>query len=491
MSVLHMPWLHFAIIIPLVGALRVRKLRDPDAARRRSLVVMGLALACCAAAFVDFNLLGVSAAQDRWDPLGRLAAEPVLVLDGISAPLLPLAALLHFLTALLTMRTKVREFSFSGALISEAILLATLCCREPWSLTAMLVLGTLPGWLELRARRKPTRVYRLHMGLFVVCLIAAWLLHWFGAGSALSSNMATGLLVLAVLVRSGIVPFHAWVPDLFEHATFGTALLTVAPMPGAYAAVRLVLPGAPEAALQGVALLSLATALYTAGMALVQREARRFFCYLFLSNSALVLVGLETATAVSLTGALSLWLSIGVTLGGFGLVLRCIEARTGRMSLASYHGLYAHTPPLGPFFLLAGLASVGFPGTFGFAGMELLLEAEVAAFPLAGVTVVVVAALNGIAVIHAYFRVFTGARHGTSISLSSRSRERIALFTLAVLILGGGLFPQPGIRSRDEAALELMRTRQVATGVSRAHPEPVVQDHLSREAFRHVAGRSE
>src|SRR5690242_18991298 len=96
--------------------------------------------------------------------------------------------------------------------------------------------------------------------------------------------------------------------DLFEHATFGTALLAVTPMIGAYGVMRMVLPIAPDWALRTIALVSLLTAVYAAGMALVQHEARRFFCYMFLSHSSLLLVGMESATPIGLTGALSVWL---------------------------------------------------------------------------------------------------------------------------------------------------------------------------------------
>ena len=66
------------------------------------------------------------------------------------------------------------------------------------------------------------------------------------------------------------------------------------------------------------------------GMALVQREGRRFFCYVFLSHSALVLVGVDTiarspsgrADPDGLTGGLCVWLSVGLALAGFGLTLR-------------------------------------------------------------------------------------------------------------------------------------------------------------------------
>ena len=65
--------------------------------------------------------------------------------------------------------------------------------------------------------------------------------------------------------------------DLFEKATFGTALLFVAPMTGAYAVMRLVFPIAPDWALQSIAIVSLVTAVYAGCMTLVQHEARRFF----------------------------------------------------------------------------------------------------------------------------------------------------------------------------------------------------------------------
>jgi len=473
-SALHFPWLELAILSALFGAIWVGRLRESEQAQRASVFFKCLALLCTAGAWLDFIGLHTFEAHDRWDLLSDSLGSDALVIDELSAPLLPLAALLHLATAVATMRTKAKRFSFAGSLAAEAILLATLSCRDPWGIVALLAAGTILPFRELRSRGKPTRVYVLHIGLYVALLIAGQALislssvgwavptnsesAWW-AQPTLRSTLGAALLAAAVLIRSGVFPLHVWMTDLFEHATFGTALLFVTPMVGAYAAVRLVLPVAPDWMLQSIALLSLFTAVYAAGMALVQREARRFFCYLFLSHSSLVLVGLEIATPVGLTGALSLWLSVGLALSGFGLTLRSMEARTGRLSLAEYHGLYEHTPILASFFLLTGLASVGFPGTFGFVGMELLVEGVVELYPLVGMAVVVAAALNGIAVVQAYFRVFTGTKHVASISLRSRMPERLAVLALAALILGGGLFPQPGISSRHHAATQLAESR--------------------------------
>ena len=51
---------------------------------------------------------------------------------------------------------------------------------------------------------------------------------------------------IVFLVRCGTVPAHCWVTDWFEHTSFGIALLFVTPLAGVYAAVRLVLPIAPD-----------------------------------------------------------------------------------------------------------------------------------------------------------------------------------------------------------------------------------------------------
>jgi NADH-quinone oxidoreductase subunit M len=457
---LHLPWLELAIAAPLAGAALVARRCDPAWAQRRSLVFSGLTLICAIGAWLDFGSLQTFEAHDRWSLSSHFLGVELFVIDELSAPLLPMAALICFVTTLATLRTKLRRFSFAWSLVSEAILLATLSCPHAWGIIGLLAAGVAPPLWELHQRRKPMRVFAIHMALFIGLLTTGWAMVVRTPAGQAPSTLAIGLLIGAVLLRSGIAPFHCWMTDLFEHASFGRALLFVTPMVGVYAAVRLLLPIAPDWALRSVAFISLFTAVYAAGMALVQRDARRFFCYLFLSHSSLVLVGLEIATPIGLTGALCLWISVGLALTGFGLVLRSIEARIGRVSLTEFHGLYEHTPALAAFFLLTGLASIGFPGTIGFVGAELLVEGVVEVYPWVGLAVVLAAALNGIAVLHAYFRVFTGKRYFPTISLQSRGPERIAVLVLAALILGCGLYPQPSLSSRHHAAVQIMEARR-------------------------------
>jgi NADH-quinone oxidoreductase subunit M len=346
------------------------------------------------------------------------------------------------------------RFSFTGHLAIESLRLATFACIHPWVLAGLLAVSTLPPYFELARRGNSTRVYVLHMALFIALLFAG-----LAMGGAAASGTAAALLMLAVLVRSGTFPTHVWVTDLFENGSFSTALLFATPIVGMYAAVRLVLPAAPDWVLQGTGAASLVTAVYAAGMAVVQRDARRFFAYLFLGNASLVLVGLELHTAISMSGALALWVSVALSLGGLGLTLRALEARFGRISLDEYRGLYGQSPTLAVCFMLTGLASVGFPGTLGFVAAELLVDSAVVANPFIGLVVVAVAAINGIAIVRFYFLLFAGARYTSGVSLGITPRERFAVLTLAALIIGGGLVPHPQITSRHLAAEAILHDR--------------------------------
>jgi NADH-quinone oxidoreductase subunit M len=460
MTLLEVPWLDCAIATSVIGSLWVSQVREPNRAARLGLFFTGTAFGCTFLAWLSFYL-GTDA-----DAISRSSLQPyifgseVLILDELSAPLVPAVALLHFLTALATARNKMRRFSFSWSLASEAIRLAMFSCQASWLLVGLLTLCTVPPYFELRNRGRPTRVYVLHMALFVGLMVLGWAGVEASAGRGSPPTWAAILLMAAILVRCGTVPAHCWVTDWFEHTSFGIALLFVAPLAGVYAAVRLVLPIAPDWVLQGIVLASLFTAVYSAGMAVIQRDSRRFFAQLFLSHGSLVLVGLGLHTELSLTGSLCLWFSVILSLGGFGLTLRAMESRFGRLSLADYQGLYQHSPALAVCFLLTGLACVGFPGTLGFISTELLVDSAVEVSPYVGIAVVTAAALNGIAVVRAYLLIFTGARHVSTVSLGIGDRERFAVLTFSALILGGGFFPQPGVTTRHRAAAAILAERE-------------------------------
>ena len=202
--------------------------------------------------------------------------------------------------------------------------LAIFAVIDPWPLIVLLALGTVPPYFELRQRGRPTRVYVLHMAIFVVLLVLGWAFVEDDLPIHLQPALASIPLFLAVLVRSGTFPAHLWVPDLFENASFGNALLYVTPITGVYAAVRLVVPVCPDWVLQGIGILSLITAVYAAGLAVVQTEATAIFRIPLpqsrFSHSGRVGTAHRhqfdrSAVAVVLRGALAHWTRANVTGG--------------------------------------------------------------------------------------------------------------------------------------------------------------------------------
>jgi len=222
--------------------------------------------------------------------------------------------------------------------------------------------------------------------------------------------------------------------------------------------------------LRVIALLALGTAVYGAALALVQTSARQACGYLFMSQSALVMAGLDCTSVSALAGGLLVWLSAGLGFAGLARCVLVLEARRGRLDLSTYHGGYARMPVLAISFLAMGLACTGFPGTLGFVGQELLVDGAVDVFPVMGFAVVIASALTGLAVLRMYFSLFCGrgetpAQAGLRLGL--RPREAWTFVALVVALVGFGVLPRPLVESRfaaSDAILQLRQTRVLQSG---------------------------
>lgn len=462
---LHGFWLELAITLPIIAAVMVGVIRDADWRLRVSSITLLGTLLCTLAAWFDFVGLGAFEAHDRFNYWEPWFGKDVLVIDELSAPLFSFVTALYLAVVVVTPRSKQIRFPFALTLASLTLLLLLISCREPsWFLVLLALQNALPV-IELKLRGQVWQFFAVHQ-------LLSLLLIGIGGGIVMvTENQSTfggggiGLIGLGLVIRCGCIPFHTWLIDLFDRASLGTAILFVVPLVGALGVVRLVFPIAPAEVLRAIALVSLATAVYAGGMLIVQTNTRRFFAYLVLGNISLVLIGLESVTSIGLTGGLSLWISSGISLVSLGIVIRAVEGRVGRISLARFHGLYGQMPALAGFFLLAVLSGIGFPGTVGFVGTELLVESSIHAYSYVGASVVLVMALNGIGALRAYFRIFTGSVAPASISMQPRSFEKLVIGLFCALMVLGGIFPQPNISSRYHAAQELL-DRRIAPNIS-------------------------
>jgi NADH-quinone oxidoreductase subunit M len=255
---------------------------------------------------------------------------------------------------------------------------------------------------------------------------------------------------------------------VFDHGRLGPAILFNAPQLGAYMVVVLIVPRASPDMLRTIALLALGTSVYGAALALVQSSARRACGYLFMSQSALVMAGLDCTSVNALAGGLLVWISAGLAFAGLARTVLVLEARRGRLDLTRYHGGYERTPVLAIAFLAMGLACTGFPGTLGFIAQELLVDGAVDEFPVMGFAIVLASALTGLAVLRMYFSLFCGRADPLTHSgswMGLTRREAWTFVALVIVLIGFGIAPGPLVESRLAASEEILRQRQMRMAV--------------------------
>jgi NADH-quinone oxidoreductase subunit M len=398
-----------------------------------------------------------------WVPGG----EAIIRIDTLSAVLLPFVASLWLLTVAVTPRASLDRGGLRRTALATLVNLGSFLTE---SAVLLLLLSVASVLIFLYALVDPAHQYQRR--IVAVYLGVSTLL--FGVGVALLvgpgehgpavDTAGMWLIVIAALVRKGIVPFHAWVPEVFDRGRLGPAILFSAPQVGAYMTVVLIVPRASPDMLRLIALLALGTAVYGAALALVQTSARRACGYLFISQSALVMAGLDCTSVSALAGGLLLWLSAGLAFAGLARCVLVLEARRGRLDLSAYHGGYERMPVLAISFLSMGLACTGFPGTLGFVGQEFLVNGAVDAFPVMGFAVVIASALTGLAVLRMYFSLFCGrwdplARSGLQFGLTRR--EAWTFVAIVIALVGFGVAPRPLVDSRFAASDDILRLRQV------------------------------
>jgi len=462
------PWLVALAALPaLVIAASVLRL---DVERLRRLAVAG------AAAMLLTSLVVAGSAHLRAFAIRTSAltltpgGEAIIRVDPLSSVLLPLAAGLWLLTVAVTPRAALDRGGLRRTALATLVTTASFLTE---SALVLLLLSIASVWTFLSAIADPAHRYQRR--IVAAYLGASTLIFAVGVGLIIgpaaqgTTLEAAGLwlIVIAALMRKGIVPFHAWVPEVFDHGRLGPAILFSAPQLGAYMTVVLIVPRASPGMLRLIAILALVTAVYGAALALVQTSARRACGYLFMSQSALVMAGLDCTSVTALAGGLLVWLSAGLAFAGLARSVLVLEARRGRLDLTTYHGGYERTPVLAISFLTMGLACTGFPGTLGFVGQELLVNGAVDAFPVMGFAVVAASALTGLAVLRMYFSLFCGRSDRlthSGLRFELTRREAWTFVALVIALVGFGVAPRPLVDSRFIASDDILRQRRLRAG---------------------------
>jgi NADH-quinone oxidoreductase subunit M len=452
-------WLAIASAMPIGVILMTLARVDVERLRRFAVAAAIAMLAASTRVAMLPHTIHVRTSALTWAAGG----EALLRVDALSSVLLPLAAGLWLLTVAVTPRASLDRGGLRRTALATLVTFASFL-TESAVVLLLLSIGSLWTFIAaLGAHRYQRRIVASYLGASTALFgVGVGLLIAPHSHGALWESDGLWIIAIAALVRKGIFPFHAWVPELFDHGRLGPAILYSAPQVGAYMTVVLIVPRATPELLRLIAILALATSVYGAALALVQTSARRACGYLFMSQSALVMAGLDCTSSSALAGALVVWLSAGLAFAGLARCVLVLEARRGRLDLSTYHGGYDRTPLLAITFLTMGLACTGFPGTLGFVGQELLVSGAVDAFPVMGFAIVVASALTGLAVLRMYFSLFCGRRDvlaHSALRFELTRREAWTLVALVIALIGLGVAPRPLVDSRLAASDAILKAR--------------------------------
>ncbi|MDR0489198.1 MAG: NADH-quinone oxidoreductase subunit NuoN [Propionibacteriaceae bacterium] len=220
-----------------------------------------------------------------------------------------------------------------------------------------------------------------HTGSFDYAALSRGVTFSFG-DSLLLAGIA--LIGVGLLFKIGAVPFHSWVPDVYQGApTPVTAFMSVCTKTAAVAAfLRLFYAGLGgmrltwQPVLAGVAIL---TILVGSIIAINQMDIKRVLAYSAVSHAGFILVplvgaatltsGMMPGTASSVASIMFYLVAYGfAALGAFAIVTLVRSQGREVTDLAAWAGIGKRDPVIAVIFLIFLLSMAGIPLTAGFVG---------------------------------------------------------------------------------------------------------------------------
>jgi len=179
-------------------------------------------------------------------------------------------------------------------------------------------------------------------------------------------------IVVAVAFKLGAVPFHMWLPDVYEGApTSVTLFIGTAPKIAYFAlALRLLAQGLAGTAsewVQMLAALAVLTLVVGNVVAIVQSNLKRMLAYSTIANVGFIVLGFVAGTPDGYAAALYYTLVyVLVALGSFGVILLSSAKGFEADLLDDYRGLHQRDPLLALAMMMLMFSTAGVPPFVGF-----------------------------------------------------------------------------------------------------------------------------
>lgn len=269
--------------------------------------------------------------------------------------------------------------------------------------------------------------------------------------------MGVIFIVAGIAFKLGVVPFHMWVPDVYEGSpTAVTLLVAAAPKIATFAmAFRLLVEGVLVLAIdwqQMLIVLAVLSIILGNVAAIAQSNIKRMLAYSTISHMGFVLLGLLSgvvdgglfhAVNAYSSGLFYMLIYTLTTLGTFGMVILLSRAGFEADKISDFKGLYKRSPFFALIMMLLMLSLAGIPPLVGFYAKLAVLQAVLVTGQL---WIVIIAVLFSLVGAFYYLRIikvmyFDEPEDTSPITASVDLRVVLGLNSLIIIALS--VFPGP------------------------------------------------
>jgi NADH-quinone oxidoreductase subunit N len=276
-----------------------------------------------------------------------------------------------------------------------------------------------------------------------------------GVAAAIAAPGEQGILLVFALCfivtglafKFGAVPFHMWVPDVYQGApTPVTLFIGSAPKIAAFAmAMRLLTEalGGLLASWQDMLIILAVLSLVIGNLiAIAQTNIKRMLAYSTISHVGFLLLGLLAGTSAGYSAAMFYAITYALmAIGGFGMIILLSRAGFEADRLDDFKGLNERSPWFALMMLVLMLSMAGVPPTVGFYAklsvLQAVIHVDMVWLAIVAVFFSIIGAFYYIRVIKLMY--FDAPEGDEPLAVSPDMQIAMSLNSLAVLYLG--IFP--------------------------------------------------
>ena len=256
-----------------------------------------------------------------------------------------------------------------------------------------------------------------------------------------------GLLMVGLAFKVGAVPFHMWIPDVYQGSpTTVSGFMATGAKAAAFAAFILLFlhPQSenPDQVKTVLAVISAASMIVGNIIAISQSNIKRMLAYSSIAHAGYMLAGLAAGNDLGRTGILFYLVTYTfMNIGAFGILSLLEREEEKNLTFDDYAGLGSKRPFLAALMAIFMFSLAGIPPFAGFFGKYYVF---VAAINSNLTWLAILGVLMSVVSVYYYLRlvVVMYFREGEMIITGGISRASVAVLTIAALvIIELGIYP--------------------------------------------------